>query len=169
MRAKGYEVIATDIPVVIESVLQGNIDSGLEAIKAEQTLIKAEKIVIDVLPLDWEEVASSCRIPDALFGRKIDIITTSDTLYAPHLLRPLFETLRLLSTSTKAQPVIYIGLERRDSALIDRALDEAKAMGLSLNRVDKGKIDRLMVEAGWEKEEWDDVEIWKGKFGRQSA
>jgi hypothetical protein len=64
--------------------------------------------------------------------------------------------------------MIYVGLERRDPGLIDGALGKARDMGLSLNRIDKGKIDRLMEDDGWEIGEWDDVEIWKGKFTRSS-
>lgn len=168
MRVKGYEVIATDIQVVIDSVLQENIDAGLSVIGEQTGSVRNEGFGIEVIPLDWEEVASTGTIPRSLSVRKIDIITATDTLYAPHLLHPLLTTLKLLSTASKIQPVIYIGLERRDPALIDRALQEAKGMGLNLNRVDKGKIDRLMLDAGWDREEWDDVEIWKGKFSRQS-
>jgi predicted nicotinamide N-methyase len=159
LRSKGYEVIATDIPEVIESVLGPNVDEGLKHLEQSGG--------IEVIPLDWETVSSSRELPVSLKGKKIDIITTTDTLYAPHLLEPLLVTLRLLSTSP-TQPMIYVGLERRDPGLIDGALEKARDMGLSLNRVDKGKIDRLMEDDGWEIGEWDDVEIWKGKFTRSS-
>jgi hypothetical protein len=168
MKVQGYEIIATDIQVVIDSVLQENIDAGLSVIGEQAGSLLDGYSGIEVMPLDWEEVVSTGTIPRSLAGRKIDIITTTDTLYAPHLLHPLLTTLKLLSSVSKTQPVIYVGLERRDPALIDQALQEAKGMGLNLNRVDKGKIDRLMLDAGWDREEWDDVEIWKGKFSRQS-
>lgn len=156
LKSKGYEVIATDIPQVIESVLNRNINDGLAVIGDG---------AIEVIPLDWTQVSSN-GLPPSLKGRKIDIITTSDTFYAPHLLGPLLETLCALSLESTTQPVIYVGLERRDPGLIDRAMEEAKSMGLKLNRIDGGRIEKLMVDAGWEVEEWDDVEIWKGKFAR---
>jgi predicted nicotinamide N-methyase len=159
LKSKGYGVIATDIPQVIESVLNRNINDGLTVIDP------TGQAGIEVIPLDWTDVAST-GLPEALKGRKIDIITTSDTFYAPHLLGPLLETLRAVSLESSTQPVIYVGLERRDPGLIDRAMEEAKIMGLKLNRIDGGRIEKLMVDAGWEIEEWDDVEIWKGKFGR---
>jgi len=153
LQSKGYKVIATDIPVVIDSVLEGNIQDGSKVLATSDQ-------EIEVIPLDWTEVSTE-GLPVPLQGRKIDIITTSDTFYAPHLLIPLLETLKALSTT---QPVIYVGLERRDPGLIDHAMEGARKMGLKLNRIDKGRIDKLMVDAGWNLEEWDDVEIWKGKF-----
>lgn len=96
------------------------------------------------------------------------MLVTSDTIYAPHLVLPLFRTLQTISAAQPSAPTIYVGLERRDSALVDSALGMAEGMGLILRRVDKGKIDRLMQEAGWSVEEWDDVEIWKGKFTKAS-
>ena len=156
LKSKGYEVIATDIPQVIESVLNRNINDGLAVIGDG---------AVEVIPLDWTQVSSN-GLPPSLKGRKIDIITTSDTFYAPHLLGPLLETLRALSLESTTQPVIYVGLERRDPGLIDKAMEEARDMGLKLNRIDEGRITKLMVDAGWEVEEWDDVEIWKGKFAR---
>lgn len=159
MKSKGYQVVATDIPQVIESVLERNINDGLTVIDP------TGQAGIEVIPLDWTQV-SSTGLPTSLKGRKIDIITTSDTFYAPHLLIPLLETLRALSDESSTQTVIYVGLERRDPGLINRAMEEARVMGLKLNRIDGGRIEKLMVDAGWEVEEWDDVEIWKGKFGR---
>jgi predicted nicotinamide N-methyase len=162
LKSKGYEVIATDIPQVIESVLKQNIKDGLAGIDP------TGEAGIEVIPLDWTGV-SSTGLPTSLKGGKIDIITTSDTFYAPHLLGPLLETLRALSLGSSTQPVIYVGLERRDPDLIDKAMEEARVMGLKLSRIDGGRIEKLMVDAGWEVEEWDDVEIWKGKFGRARA
>jgi len=162
LRSKGYEVIATDIPEVIESVLRDNVDNGLAT-------VSSGKDGIEVVALDWETVSATGNLPECLTGKKIDIITTSDTFYAPHLLRPLLATLQALSDNQKTPPVIYVGLERRDPGLIDKALHEARSMGLNLNRIDKGRIDKLMFEAGWDGEEWDDVEIWKGKFARASS
>jgi len=159
LKSKGYQVVATDIPQVIESVLERNINDGLTVIDP------TGQAGIEVIPLDWTQV-SSTGLPTSLKGRKIDIITTSDTFYAPHLLIPLLETLRALSDESSTQTVIYVGLERRDPGLINRAMEEARVMGLKLNRIDGGRIEKLMVDAGWEVEEWDDVEIWKGKFGR---
>jgi len=152
-------VIATDIPQVIESVLKRNINDGLAVIDP------TGKAGIEVIPLDWTQVSPN-GLPTSLVGRKIDIITTSDTFYAPHLLIPLLETLRFISLESNTQPVIYVGLERRDPGLIDRAMEEARVMGLKLNRIDGGRVEKLMIDAGWEVEEWDDVEIWKGKFAR---
>jgi len=152
-------VIATDISQVIESVLERNIKDGLTVIDP------AGPTGIEVIPLDWTQVSSN-GLPTSLKGRKIDIITTSDTFYALHLLIPLLETLHAVSLESRTQPVIYVGLERRDPGLTHRAMEEARVMGLKLNKIDGGRIEKLMVEAGWEVEEWDDVEIWKGKFGR---
>lgn len=175
---RGYRVIATDIPTVIESVLSHNITTGLDAITAHSNSNSHSHRYlsgppdVQVTTLDWETVSETGQLPESLRGLKVDTLITSDTIYAPHLVHPLFETLRLISISiscgTGSIPTIYISLERRDSALVDSALGVAADMGLIMRRVDKGKVDRLMLEAGWATEEWDDVEIWKGKFTKSS-
>jgi hypothetical protein len=174
LASRGYKVIATDVPSVIDSVLSQNISTGLSEIKRLDTRSDPD---VQVTTLDWETVAQTGQLPDSVNG-KIDMLITSDTIYAPHLVRPLFETLRIISFSSSSsssssgrgsgQPTIYITLERRDSTLVDSALEIANDMGLALRRVDRGKIDRLRDEAGWNKDDWDDVEIWKGKFTRAS-
>ena len=174
---RGYQVISTDIPAVIESVLSHNISTGLATIN-EHSHSHSHSAYSDgsgsipdvqVMTLDWETVAETGQLPEPLLGIRVDTLITSDTIYAPHLVFPLFETLRIISSTTPGNaPTIYISLERRDSALVDQALGRAAEMGLIMRRVDKGKIDKLMLEAGWNLEDWDDVEIWKGKFTKSS-
>lgn len=165
LASKGWEVVASDTRHVIDSVLAENVRVGLEVLDRDVKKDKLGSGDVKVTELDWEEVSLIGRTPDILAGKKIEMITTSDTIYAPHLLDPLFRTLRILSSPSTT---IYIGLERRDPALVDDALKRAGEMGLSLRRVDKDKVDRLMIDAKWDSTEWDGVEIWKGKFSRAS-
>lgn len=167
LAARGWHVIATDVQQVVDSVLAPNIADGLATIRASPYGEGKGGGGVDVTSLDWEQVAETGTLPQVLDGRRVDVITTSDTVYAPHLLEPLLRTLKTLSRAHQ-QPTIYIGLERRDSALVDQALSTAGQMGLSLRRVDKDKVDRLMRDAKWAQAEWDDVEIWKGKFTKAS-
>lgn len=165
----GYDALATDVPSVIDSVLKHNITSGLDAIRRPNPTNPGALHSlgnVEVVTLDWETVSHTGLLPDNIVNERPHILTTSDTIYAPHLLFPLFETLRFLSMKTR--PTVYISLERRDSELVDRALKRAGEMGLVLRRIDAVKIGKLMDSSGWMKEGWDDVEIWKGKFTRSS-
>ena len=163
---RGWGTVATDVPSVIDSVLHHNISEGLKVLQGIDNHLDPPEITVTTL--DWETVSQTRQLPESLEGIKIEIIITSDTIYAPHLLSPLLTTLWIISSAQSSAPTVYISLERRDSALVDSALETAGTMGLSLRRVDKDRIDRLMAEAGWEKEGWDDVEIWKGKFSKAS-
>lgn len=187
-------MIATDISDVIESVLRDNIDNGLRAIYASSTPVNQIGSV-EVVELDWEVVAGTGALPDLLQpmenselhserkldplmerervrepahqkGRRIDIITTTDTLYAPHLVQPLLKTLRLISDAQASPPVVYIGLERRDSRLVDSALRAAMDAGLGLKKIGRGRVEKSLSGTGWgwSGEDWEGVEIWKGKF-----
>jgi hypothetical protein len=78
-----------------------------------------------------------------------DMIVTCDTIYHPPLLLPLFHTLASICSSQIKQPVIYIGLERRDSRLVDLGLDVGRKEGFELSRIGKGRVQRGLWAAGW--------------------
>jgi len=62
---------------------------------------------------------------------------------------------------------VYLCIERRDPALLDRALAEAKDVwGFTATRIGHGRVSRAMEKAGlkWTKEDWAEVEIWKLKL-----
>jgi len=154
--------------------LRDNVESGLRAIRGSSSSAGARgsgsgRGDVQVVELDWEEVASTGRLPSSITKRGIEIITTTDTLYSPHLVLPLLKTLKAISSLPNTlgkTPTIYIALERRDSQVIDDALTLAEGMGLGLRLVGKGRLGRCLRDCGWgwKGDDWEGVEVWKGRF-----
>lgn len=147
LASMGWDVVATDLPGVIASVLDANISNNLANLSG----------TVHVRELDW-----TCE-PVALDG-PFDLIISSDTLYNPDLIHPLFRTIHALCKTSVRPPLIYLCIERRDPTLIDRALLEAReTWGFKTERIPYGKLVKAMQAAslGWEREDWDDVEVWK--------
>lgn len=144
LASMGWNVVSTDLPGVITSVLDQNISNNSAGLSG----------TVQVRELDW-----TCeKIPvDGPF----DLIISSDTLYNPDLIHPFFRTVQALCTATS---LIYISIERRDPALIDRALYEARTTWhFKTERIPYGKLVKAMQKASlnWDREDWDDVEVWK--------
>ncbi|WVQ74086.1 hypothetical protein IAR50_003671 [Cryptococcus sp. DSM 104548] len=171
----GYEVVSTDIEPVLSSVLGPNIDMG-------RRVLLGNNLPASVTPrsLDWAHV-------DQLYTGKQeatpeddwlkpaggwDTLVMTDTFYAPHLIEPLWNTLIYLSTGspsstapplTTKPPPIYIALEARDPILIARALEAGRAKGFELKKVGK-RVGKEVEKWGWGKEDWEGVEVWKGRY-----
>lgn len=99
-----------------------------------------------------------------------DLIITADTVYEPSLIQPLLRTLHALSTLSIAaspssrSPPILLCLERRDPALVERMLDDARNVWhFDVERVPARKLTKALEKGGirWEKKEWEGIEIWK--------
>lgn len=173
----GWDVLATDIPHVISTVLAQNVHRN-------QPLPGT----IDVRELDWTvhpdnwawdhptAIASPTPTSAApssttrLLRPPFDLICTADTVYTPALVAPLLRTLHALCTQSRAAhpalraPPAYVCLERRDPALAEQVLADARAAcGFAVERVPHRKLVRAMGRAGlaWDRAEWDGVEIWK--------
>lgn len=229
----GIDVVATDLPVVINQVLHRNIEANRDVIEEFITEkrgiqsfarcggdgFKTETLNagrIDVKVLDWTADTSAWHwdvdgwiTPQTMAGNihsssdpemhiqpPFDLIITSDTVYEQSLITPLLRVLYYVSMLSEAIPVssrqskrnvyppIYLSLERRDSEVIDGAIEKAKDMGFVCEMVRMRKITNLMRKSGafchaeknepeFEEEEehivgkpaglgaWDGVEIWK--------
>jgi uncharacterized protein YjgD (DUF1641 family) len=61
---------------------------------------------------------------------------------------------------------VWVALEVRDRAVIEAALEMAKEMGIVLSRIPRTRLRKALKAAGmaWEEEEWEGVEVWKGKI-----
>jgi hypothetical protein len=115
-----------------------------------------------------------------------DLIITADTLYISELVTPLLRTLHtlaqlsILSRNTRSSIThkihscpVYVCVERRDPALMDRAFEECKSQwGFTVERVRSAKIRKALERAGldWtaEKNKWDGIEIWKMRLPVQA-
>lgn len=123
-----------------------------------------------------------------------DLIVSSDTIYDTALVAPLFETIHALSVLSSAPalsppssfsvielsptsppeypatrpckpPVIYLAVERRDPTLITAAFRRAgEEWGLSFQRIPEKRLRRAGVGVGWDAEEWEGVEVWRGRW-----
>lgn len=191
----GYDVIATDIPPVLEDVLRPNIENGMNVLRrrttsthvfpgrssrasnttssariSESTSVDKQSIgEVSVRELDWTKVSNEQDVQ----GYDVDMIITSDTVYHPDLLPHLYRTISLLSSiSTKIRgtpPTIYLCLERRDSRLVDSALSLARTYGIHLKRIGQGRVVKSIKEAGWgwTQEDWEEIEVYKGKWTKE--
>jgi hypothetical protein len=177
LAAWGYDMLATDVPPVLDSVLQSNVEEGVQLLRGLRARGR-DVGEIQVAKLDWEEAARWDGLPwvnsdgESLqagrtdLGPPFDMIVTTDTLYAPSLVKPFWSTILHLSRFQPSPPPVYIALENRDPGMIDSALDVGREMGFELKRIGAGRVGKAVENAGWrwEKRDWEGVEIWKAKL-----
>lgn len=145
----------TDVEPALSSVLRSNIE-------ANASVMARSGGTVDVRALDWEEfiddaagnLARTKEWASQSLGadQSFDTLITTDTIYHPSLIRPLLCTLRafsLLGPATQRTPPILVALERRDPALVDAALQQAREMGFDTKRVGQGRIGKCLQKAGW--------------------
>lgn len=180
----GWDVLATDLPDVISSVLSANISHNLSNLPPACGSVHVRILNWTIPPDEWTwdnrlYIAASAEDhmglppqPSSQCEERLlppfDMILSADTLYEPSLVEPLLRTLHHLSTlslnSAKRPPPVYLCVERRDPGLMDQALALARdTWNFTVERVPRKKITKAMEKGGlvWEPEEWDDVEIWK--------
>lgn len=173
----GFEVVATDLGVVVDAVLAGNIRANEERVRAwGGGGVVVRELDWFVAPEEWDwgrEISiapprgirvttEDCNGISPYF----DVVVTADTLYVKELVAPLVRTMKALSVTSKKGrrcPPVFVALERRDPEVIDYALDLAKKEGFDCRRIPDARLTKCLESAGvkWEKEDWDGVEIWK--------
>jgi protein N-lysine methyltransferase METTL21D len=172
-------VIATDVPDVISTVLNVNISNNLPNLPPASGRIQVRELDWTISPDKWtwddQHIIASSRIQSSsshqvedLLKPPFDFIITSDTLYHPDLVQPLFRSIHALSIAssslTSRSPVVYLCVERRDPTLIDRAFLEAReTWGFKTERIAHKKLVKVIEKADikWDKEDWEDIEVWK--------
>jgi len=184
LSSMGWDVLATDTRHVISSVLSHNISSNLSRLTAASGVVQVRELDWAVPPENWSwndpaTVATSSptdaspSIPDSgdLLKPPFDLIVSSDTLYIPELISPLLRTLYSISsqsmTASRRPPAVYLCIERRDSAVIDRALHEATTCwGFDVQRIAHRKLIKSLEKGGikWSQDEWSGIEIWRLKL-----
>ncbi|KAK1926481.1 hypothetical protein DB88DRAFT_435470 [Papiliotrema laurentii] len=166
----GYDVVSTDIPPVLETVLRPNVMVGLDVLRRST----AQTPVVQVCELDWTTTTAHTVTPGADLDLSVDMIITSDTIYHPDLLPHLFRTIACISRSSldnpqrSTPPTVYLCLERRDSRMVDTALSRAAEFGLHLKRVGHGRVAKCVEKTGWgwAEEDWQGVEVYKGRWSQ---
>lgn len=182
----GWDVLAADIEPVVSSVLQPNVQAGLQVIHRELRRIDrlSQCGIVNVIELDWNDYLSPHQhspeddppLPDPLEGDYLDLIITSDTLYTPSLTLPLWSTLTHFARLSQARhprgkfPDLYIALENRDPGMIAAALEVGKEMGWTMKRVADTRVQKGIEKAwgnggeAWKRSDWEGVAVWKGKI-----
>ncbi|KAI0065442.1 hypothetical protein BV25DRAFT_1798630 [Artomyces pyxidatus] len=182
MRSLGWDIVATDTRHVIAGVLSPNIAANTGQSPPNPGVVQIRELDWTVPPEEWDwdhpaVIASTqtstlsleaAKLYDSPLKPPFDLIISSDTLYTTELVTPLLRTLHAVSAQSlvlaSRPPPIYLCIERRDSAVIDRALFEAQTdWGFTVERIAHRKVLKAMEKGGlnWAKEDWDDVEIWK--------
>jgi hypothetical protein len=182
MSALGWDVLATDMPHIISTVLTQNVQNNLAQLPPASGTIQIRELDWTVPPELWAwgnatVIASASPLspsPEPLnqhfLNPPYDLICSADTVYSASLVEPLLRTLHALcklsaaaSASSRAPPV-YLCIERRDLALVDRVLSDAKnTWGFDVDRIPHRKLAKAMREGGvkWDLDEWEGIEIWK--------
>lgn len=172
--------MATDLPIVIDSVLSQNVTDNAHLVAGD---VHVRELDWMVEPEHWSwtdaKSVSSPSLPKDLLtedppGPPFDLIVTSDTVYIPQLAQPLLRTIHALASLSSAggkSPLILLCFERRDPLVIDRTLNDARHIwGFKPERVHYRKLTQAVEKAGlkWDKEDWDGVELWKFKLAKPS-
>ncbi|KAH9857009.1 hypothetical protein C2E23DRAFT_721079 [Lenzites betulinus] len=179
LASMGWDVIATDLNDVVSSVLASNIARNLAQLPPDAGNVQVRVLDWTVPPDHWvwddAQTIASAQVekphpagqPGPLLGPPFDLILTSDTIYSADLVTPLLRALHALchvSASELRTPPVYLCLERRDPALTDYALSQAKdPWNFKVERIPHKKLAKAIEKAGahWEKGDWEGVEIWK--------
>ncbi|KAL7283495.1 hypothetical protein ACG7TL_002928 [Trametes sanguinea] len=182
LASMGWDVIATDLPDVVSSVLARNISHNLPQLPPHSGNVQVRVFDWSVSPDHWtwdDPRAIASPQPEkldpvaqqaSLLAPPFDLVITSDTIYLAELVMPLLRALHgicrasLAASPTARAPPAYICLERRDPALVDTAISQAKDIwNFKVERVPYKKLAKAMGKAGfqWDKSDWEGVEIWK--------
>jgi hypothetical protein len=179
----GWDVLATDVPNVISTVLAQNVANNIAGLPVDSGMIQIRELDWTLNPDRWiwndDKVIASGSSPsfqlspsDAkdLLQPPFDLIISADTVYSPALAEPLLRTFHTLCTLSLAAspssrpPPVFLCIERRDPALVDRLLSDAKEIWqFNVECIPRRKLGKAMEKGGirWGKEEWEGVEIWK--------
>jgi SAM-dependent methyltransferase len=182
LSSMGYDVLATDLDLIVDGVLKQNIEANETILKRNGfNQPRIERKVLDWFqdPKEWSWEVTEDPNHEGPLKPPFDLIVSADTIYDPTLSQPLLRTLHGLSSPLphvrSSIPPVYLALEARDPALISAFLESAESdWNFKCSRVDHNKLKKL-VEAkegglGWEDEvSWEGVEVWKLKLRKAVA
>lgn len=187
MAMLGFDVVATDLKVVIDAVLRQNIKNNLDRVKAwgggtgvggtaqgcGDVKVRELDWLVKPEEWDWDGAESIAPKQDPLLKETLDseiddnisppfdLIVTADTLYHQDLVAPLLRTIKTISIQSKKGkkfPPVFVALERRDPEVIECALELAKEEGFDCKKVPNGKIRKCLDTGGFKWEKED----WEG-------
>lgn len=176
----GYDVVTTDIEPVLSRVLAPNAAAAPQGCGA-----------IEAREIDWFDAVRAAEAAKggeantagepragegsrdaspslALLDAQYDLVVTTDTIYAPEMTPALWAALERAAARRPGRrtPTVYIGLERRDPRVVDAALEMGRQRGCAMRRVAHERLVRALERVGWHwaPEDWEGIEVWKGKW-----
>ncbi|GAA5822811.1 hypothetical protein JCM11251_004388 [Rhodosporidiobolus azoricus] len=167
LAGQGFDVLATDLEVIVDSVLARNVRANEEEIR----IPGGGEGKIETKVLDWFQPAEEWDWEETSLEPPFDMIVTADTVYEPALSQPLLQTLYGLARLSPSAP-IYVALEARDPALVASFLTSASSdFSFKTSRVEHSRLKKLVEDQegtlAWEDEsDWEGVEVWKFKLSR---
>ncbi|KAL1714560.1 hypothetical protein EV715DRAFT_209438 [Schizophyllum commune] len=169
----GWQVLATDIDEVVNKVLRPNIARNHTSTRQP---IQVSELDWTIPPGDWRwddahaiatssTRTSSPPLETTSLTPPFDLICTGDTVYSLELVTPLLRTLHAICNASKARkPTVLLCLERRDPAVADKLLGDAKDIWQFVTeKVPQRKLVKALERGGchWAKDDWDGIELYK--------
>ncbi|KAF1806148.1 putative methyltransferase-domain-containing protein [Mucor lusitanicus] len=156
MASLGFETVLTDLPEVVDRVLQPNCDTAIDAITdwwyhLQHTADLVDPPRISVQSLDWLQLMDQQQQHSS---QPYHYIIASDCIYEIELVEPLLNCIRYYASPST---MIFIAMERRDDAVVDGFISKAKAFGFEARMILKKLLNSKSVGN-------EDVEIWKLKL-----
>ncbi|THH33955.1 hypothetical protein EUX98_g225 [Antrodiella citrinella] len=176
LASMGWDVLATDLPQVIHAVLSANIAANASRLHTGSVHVRILDWTVPPDTWSWSDAAAVAHasasqqpaLAPPTIAPPFQLIISADTVYSPALITPFLRTLHALSAlsfnASNRAPPVYICLERRDPAIADRTLTQAKEQwDFSVERVPHRKLQKAMKKGGlnWDPEDWEGIEIWK--------
>lgn len=159
----GYNVLATDLPFIVDSLLATNVARNIPALPQSHGSITV--FPVDWLrPIQWDAPELSHAQPP------FSLILSSDTIYTPSLTEPLLNTIHHLCTiSASAKPIVLLCIERRDTQVVDQFFVLAAERNFRCDRVRQKHLVQSMEkvlgkEKMWSPEDYEGMELWKMKL-----
>lgn len=150
MASLGFKTTLTDLPSVIERVLQKNCETGVIDIQKwwhhlHHTYHSDIQPQIQVKALDWLQIP--------LEQEKFNYILASDCIYEIQLVEPLLNCIRHYANT---KTITLIAMERRDDLVVDGFIAKARSFGF-----DASMVLKKLIQTHQDLVANEDVEIWK--------
>ena len=133
MASLGFETVLTDLPEVVDRVLQSNCNSAIDDITdwwchLGHTAQVIEPPKITVQSLNWISLLDQQENPNQSYH----YIIASDCIYEIELVGPLLNCIRYYSSPST---ITFIAMERRDDTVVDGFIEKAKSFGFEARMV----------------------------------
>lgn len=179
MGALGFDTILTDLPAVVDHVLETNRRQNQRHIKdwwyqlleqshkPENASLPLEDPKVKVKALDWLDLCAKrcCDKEEENDDEQLswleppyNYILAADCIYTTELVRPLLKCISYLASPTST---ILVALEHRDDIVVNIFVQQAKSLGFDTRMIPKKSLRTKAIRN-------DDIEIWKLKKKRSA-